>query len=145
EHDPWEDITHLAEEGPRAFSGREVPATTEEITPDSPAALYLREISRTPLLTAEKEITLAKQLEPGAAAKQQLASGDPADRAALEDAVRVGDAARKRLIEANLRLVVSVARRYMGRGLLFLDLVQEGNLGLQRAVDKYDWRRGFRF
>ncbi len=148
EGDVWEDIEALAEEGPEAFTrAREMPPPPEEIPPESPAALYLREISQTPLLTAEEEIALAKQLEAGKAAARKLAEGDvsPEERARLEEAVQAGEAARKRLIESNLRLVVSVARKYMGRGLLFLDLVQEGNIGLQRAVDKYDWRRGFRF
>jgi len=148
EGDGWDDLEKLAEQGPRAFvERRETPPPAEELTPDSPAALYLREISQTPLLTAEEEVELAKQLEAGTAARQQLAAGavTDAERGQLEEAVRVGDAARRRLIESNLRLVVSVARRYLGRGLLFLDLVQEGNLGLQRAVSKYDWRRGFRF
>ena len=148
EGDVWEDIETLAEEGPSAFTPvRERAAPAEELTPDSPAALYLREISATPLLTAEEEIELAKQIEAGKAAKRRLESGDvpPDQRPALEQAVQRGEAARKRLIESNLRLVVSVARKYLGRGLLFLDLVQEGNIGLQRAVDKFDWRRGFRF
>src|SRR5204863_3821595 len=70
---------------------------------------------------------------------------DPEERERLEEAVATGEAARTRLIESNLRLVVSVARKYLGRGLSFLDLVQEGNIGLHRAVDKFDWRRGFRF
>ena len=148
ESDPYEDLETLAEEGPRAFSSvRETPPPAEELAPDSPAALYLREISKAPLLTAEEEVALAKQLEAGKAAAKRLAHGEvkAEERAELEEALRRGDAARKRLIESNLRLVVSVARKYMGRGLLFLDLVQEGNIGLQRAVDKYDWRRGFRF
>ena len=82
---------------------------------------YLREIGSVPLLTAEEEVSLAKRIE----------RGDPA--------------ARRHLIEANLRLVVSVATRYVGRGMLFLDLIQEGNVGLMRAVEKFDWRRGFKF
>jgi RNA polymerase primary sigma factor len=86
-----------------------------------PVREYLREIGRVPLLTAEEEVALAKRIE----------RGDPA--------------AKRHLIEANLRLVVSVARRYVGRGMLFLDLIQEGNVGLMRAVDKFDWRRGFKF
>jgi RNA polymerase primary sigma factor len=146
--DAWEDLETLAEEGPGAFTqARETPPPAEELTPDSAAALYLREISRTPLLTAEEEVQLAKQLEAGKAAEKRLAQGnvDEAERLDLDDAIHLGESARRRLIEANLRLVVSVARKYMGRGLLFLDLVQEGNIGLQRAVDKYDWRRGFRF
>jgi len=112
-----------------------------------PASLYLREISRTPLLTAEEEVTLAQELENGKDARARLESGisDPDERTRLERGVAIGQAARTRLIESNLRLVVSVARKYLGRGLSFLDLVQEGNIGLQRGVDKYDWRRGFRF
>jgi RNA polymerase primary sigma factor len=119
-----------------------------------PASLYLREISRARLLTAEEEVTLAKALERGKAARARLDQAgqagqagldDPAERAQLEQDVQHGEEARQRLIESNLRLVVSVARKYLGRGLSFLDLVQEGNIGLQRGVDKYDWRRGFRF
>jgi RNA polymerase primary sigma factor len=146
--DAWEDLTTLAEDGPEAFGGvRESPATADDLSPDSAAALYLREIRRTPLLTAEEEVALAKQIEAGRAAAQRLAEGAASadQRVSLEEDVRLADAARKRLIEANLRLVVSVAKKYLGRGMLFLDLVQEGNLGLQRAVEKYDWRRGFRF
>ena len=144
--DAWEDLGTLAEEGPGAFTVAESPATADELMPGGPAALYLREISRTPLLTAEEEVQLAKQLEASKAARKALDRGAAeAERARLEEAVRLGEAARKRLIESNLRLVVSVARKYIGRGLSFLDLVQEGNIGLQRGVDKFDWRRGFRF
>jgi RNA polymerase primary sigma factor len=149
EEEAWEKVGMLAERGPSALVT--VPPTPpeeeEEPAPGSPAALYLQEISKTPLLTAEEELALAQQLEAGEAAKRRLAQGvaDPAERARLEELVRTGEAARKRLIESNLRLVVSVARRYLGRGLSFLDLVQEGNIGLQRAVERYDWRRGFRF
>lgn len=147
-NDPWADVETLATEGPDAFR-RERPGTpaADELVADSPAALYLREISVTPLLTAEEEIELAKQLEAGKAAQRRLSAQDvaPAEGAALQQAIQQGEAARKRLIESNLRLVVSVARKYLGRGMSFLDLVQEGNIGLQRAVDKYDWRRGFRF
>jgi RNA polymerase primary sigma factor len=145
--DPWEDIDTLADEGSSAFVLPRTPSPAEEIAPDSAAALYLREISQRPLLTADEEVMLAKQREAGEEAKRILAAGidDPAERARLDEDVRVGEAARKRLVESNLRLVVSVARKYMGRGLLFLDLIQEGNIGLQRGVEKYDWRRGFRF
>ncbi len=148
EGDPWEDIETLAEEGTEAFRPvREAAAPAEEFGPSDPATLYLREISQTPLLTAEEEVELAKQIEAGRAAKKRLARGGLSDeeRKELEETVRRGEAARQRMIEANLRLVVSVAKKYMGRGLSFLDLVQEGNIGLQRGVDKYDWRRGFRF
>lgn len=91
------------------------------IAVDDPVRMYLKEIGKVPLLTAEEEIELAKQME-------------------------VGDEdAKKRLCEANLRLVVSIAKRYVGRGMLFLDLIQEGNLGLIKAVDKFDWRKGYKF
>lgn len=147
--DPWDDLTTLAEEGPNAFlpHDRESEAVTDELMAGGPASLYLREISRTPLLTAEEEVMLAQQLEAGKEARELLDSGnvDAAERERLEDMATTGEEARRRLIESNLRLVVSVARKYLGRGLSFLDLVQEGNIGLQRGVDKYDWRRGFRF
>jgi RNA polymerase primary sigma factor len=146
--DAWEDVATLAEEGPEAFRvERERPARAEELLPGEPAALYLREISQTPLLTSEEEVQLAKQMEAGKEAQKSLARGgqDAAERARFEEAVRQGDAARKRLIEANLRLVVSVAKKYLGRGLSFLDLVQEGNIGLQKGAEKYDWRKGYRF
>jgi RNA polymerase primary sigma factor len=145
--DPWEDIDTLGDEGASAFVLQRNQTPAEEIAPDSAAALYLREISQRPLLTAEEEVMLAKQREAGEEGKRILAAGidDPVERARIEDDIRIGEAARKRLVESNLRLVVSVARKYMGRGLLFLDLIQEGNIGLQRGVEKYDWRRGFRF
>jgi len=147
DRDPWDELELLADDGPTTFAVSPTPSAAEELAPDSPAALYLREISQRPLLTGEEEVELAKQREAGEEAKVLIAQGtsDPAERERLEDAVRVGEAARKRLVESNLRLVVSVARKYMGRGLLFLDLIQEGNIGLQRGVEKYDWRRGFRF
>jgi len=145
--DPWDDMSLLGDEGPNPFAVSPTPTPAEELAPDSPAALYLREISQRPLLTAEEEVKLAKEREAGEEAKALLREGvdEKAERERLEDVLRVGEAARKRLVESNLRLVVSVARKYMGRGLLFLDLIQEGNIGLQRGVEKYDWRRGFRF
>jgi len=119
----------------------------EELMPDTPAAIYLRDISRVPLLTAVEEVTLAKALEAGDIARNKLAAGlvAPAEIEQQEDEARVGAAARLRLTESNLRLVVSVARKYMGRGLPLLDLIQEGNIGLSRAVEKYDYRKGYRF
>lgn len=109
--------------------------------------IYFNEISQIPLLTAEQEIKLAKQLEAGTEARTRLflAEQPITDTEALEETARRGDEARRRLIESNLRLVVSVARNYQGLGLPLLDMVQEGNIGLQRAVEKFDWRRGFRF
>ena len=119
----------------------------EELMPDTPAAIYLRDISRVPLLTAEEEVVLAKALEAGDIAKSKLADGQVADAdlEAMEDEAHCGAEARRRLTESNLRLVVSVARKYMGRGLPLLDLIQEGNIGLSRAVEKYDYRKGYRF
>ena len=119
----------------------------EELMPDTPTAIYLRDISRVPLLTAEEEVTLAKALEAGDIAKSKLQDGQvaPADIEDQEDVAQCGADARRRLTESNLRLVVSVARKYMGRGLPLLDLIQEGNIGLSRAVEKYDYRKGYRF
>ena len=93
----------------------------EGVSIEDPVRMYLKEIGKVPLLSAEEEIELAKRME----------NGD--------------EAAKKRLAEANLRLVVSIAKRYVGRGMLFLDLIQEGNLGLIKAVEKFDYRKGYKF
>ncbi|MFE7758128.1 RNA polymerase sigma factor [Streptomyces sp. NPDC057429] len=109
---------------------------------------YLREIGRIPLLTAAEEVDLARSVEAGLFAEERLAgTPDPDSRLAfdLDRIVVMGRMAKRRLIEANLRLVVSVAKRYVGRGLTMLDLVQEGNLGLIRAVEKFDYARGYKF
>ena len=122
-------------------------ASADEAPPTN-AAIYFRDISATALLTAEDEIALAQQIERGEDCKRELkhASGLSAEQHDdLEDVVNVGERARSRLTEANLRLVVSVARKYLNRGLPMLDLIQEGNIGLARAVEKYDWRKGYRF
>jgi RNA polymerase primary sigma factor len=110
--------------------------------------IYLREIGRVPLLTAEDEVELAKTIEAGLFAEEKLGGGFPllgAVHGDLELLVGEGVRAKQRLIEANLRLVVSIAKRYIGRGLVFLDLIQEGNLGLIRAVEKFDYTRGYKF
>jgi RNA polymerase primary sigma factor len=110
--------------------------------------IYLREIGRVPLLTAEDEVELAKAIEAGLFAEEKLGGGFPmlgAIYGDLELLVGEGVKAKQRLIEANLRLVVSIAKRYIGRGLVFLDLIQEGNLGLIRAVEKFDYTRGYKF
>jgi RNA polymerase primary sigma factor len=110
--------------------------------------IYLREIGRVPLLTAEDEVELAKSIEAGLYAEEKLNSGftlSTGDRADLEWLAADGVRGKQRLIEANLRLVVSIAKRYIGRGLVFLDLIQEGNLGLIRAVEKFDYTRGYKF
>jgi RNA polymerase primary sigma factor len=109
---------------------------------------YLREIGRIPLLTAEEEVELARQVEAGLFAEEKLAAFPALDSQLAVDLDRLvvlGRMAKRRLIEANLRLVVSVAKRYVGRGLTMLDLVQEGNLGLIRAVEKFDYARGYKF
>ena len=116
-------------------------------TPTSdPVRMYLREIGRVPLLDAEEEVDLAKRVEAGLAATQLLSLDGSGPRAfELRRVERGGQLAKRRLVESNLRLVVSIAKRYVGRGLLFLDLIQEGNLGLIRAVEKFDYTRGYKF
>jgi RNA polymerase primary sigma factor len=109
---------------------------------------YLREIGRVPLLTAADEVELARRVEAGLFAEEKLGSTPDLDSELaldLDRLVVMGRMAKRRLIEANLRLVVSVAKRYIGRGLTMLDLVQEGNLGLIRAVEKFDYARGYKF
>jgi len=119
-----------------------------------PVRMYLKEIGRVPLLTGQEEVILAQQIERGTKAAEELAdlsaSGrldalDPAVKARLTRLVRKGDDAKAELTQANLRLVVSIAKRYVGRGMQILDLIQEGNLGLMRAVEKFDWTKGFKF
>ncbi|GIH92212.1 RNA polymerase sigma factor RpoD [Planobispora siamensis] len=108
--------------------------------------IYLREIGRVPLLTAEEEVELAKSIEAGLFAEDKLTN--VASRLAFPEFAELvwqGTRAKQRLIEANLRLVVSIAKRYVGRGMLFLDLIQEGNLGLIRAVEKFDYTKGYKF
>jgi len=109
---------------------------------------YLREIGRYPLLNAAQEVELAKRIEGGAKAAKRIAKGDgltPAKKRELERGRRDGEGAKHDMVQANLRLVVSIARRYRATGIPLLDLVQEGNIGLMRAVDKFDWRKGFKF
>ena len=105
----------------------------EGINIDDPVRMYLKEIGRVPLLSATEEITLAKAIEKGNAPD------------ATEEDIKAGTIAKKKLTDANLRLVVSIAKRYVGRGMLFLDLIQEGNLGLLKAVDKFDYSKGYKF
>jgi RNA polymerase primary sigma factor len=113
--------------------------------------IYLREIGRVPLLTAQDEVDLAKAIEAGLFAEEKLqgsltsAECRGAELAELALLAAEGMRAKQRLIEANLRLVVSIAKRYIGRGLVFLDLIQEGNLGLIRAVEKFDYTKGYKF
>lgn len=126
----------------------ELPPEDEYLSGETPAAIYLRDISRVKLLTAEQEVEYAKAMEQGRYAGEELELGlseGAGRREELVCLVHGGSEARRKLTEANLRLVVSVARKYMGRGLPLQDLIQEGNIGLARAVEKYDYSKGFRF
>jgi len=123
-------------------------------TAADPVHTYLKEIGKVPLLTGELEVELAKRIEAGNAATEEIALHEAAagtrkvpseERTRLRMQVRRGQQAKEALIEANLRLVVSIAKRYRNRGLAFLDLIQEGNLGLMRAVEKFDYTKGFKF
>ncbi|MGI6367578.1 MAG: sigma-70 family RNA polymerase sigma factor [Anaerolineae bacterium] len=119
----------------------------ENIPADDTVSLYLKQMGQVALLTAEEEVLLAKRIEAGVAACKKLQSNrlNPAQREDLEETVRLGEQARTRLVEANTRLVVSVAKRYLGQGVPMLDLVQEGNIGLMKAVEKFDYHRGYKF
>ncbi len=120
---------------------------------DDPVRMYLKEIGKVNLLTPDEEVQLAQDMGAGDAAKEQLAELEAdgsmtlpeEDMKQLRRLVRRGEAAKQRLAEANLRLVVSIAKRYVGRGMLFLDLIQEGNLGLIKAVEKFDYTKGYKF
>ncbi len=144
--DPAEIPAHLRPE--------EEPEETEEfdlsaIASDDTVGLYLKEMARVPLLTTQQEVDLATRIERGRAAESRLVrqngNSTPRKRAELVAYIQDGRAARDHLIKANTRLVVSIAKKYMGRGVPFLDLIQEGNLGLMKAVEKFDYQRGFRF
>jgi len=131
----------------------------EGVSVEDPVRMYLKEIGKVPLLSAEEEIELAQKMEDGAVATEKIAILEErmenaeeaeieemkAEIAELQKDVDLGSEAKKRLAEANLRLVVSIAKRYVGRGMLFLDLIQEGNLGLIKAVEKFDYRKGYKF
>jgi len=130
----------------RADSSHLQPLTSD------PVRMYLKEIGKVPLLTARQEVDLAMKIEAGLEATAKLEEAierglelDRAERRRLERVENVGINAKKQLVEANLRLVVSIAKRYVGRGMLFLDLIQEGNLGLIRAVEKFDYTKGYKF
>ena len=119
---------------------------------DDPVRMYLKEIGKVPLLTADEEIRLATAMSAGNAAKERMAAAEKEgevipeeELAALKKDVKQGEKAKQKLAEANLRLVVSIAKRYVGRGMLFLDLIQEGNLGLIKAVEKFDYTKGYKF
>lgn len=119
----------------------------ENIDTDDTIGLYLKEVSRVPLLTAEEEVELAQRIERGRMAREELAKGHVLSerRSQLRKLIEDGWEGREHLITANSRLVISVAKKYMGRGVPFLDLIQEGNIGLIRATKKFDYRRGHKF
>ena len=118
-----------------------------EIASDDTISLYLKEMARVPLLKAEEEVTLARRFEQGRNARRTLKKDScaPEEKIRLREIIRQGEMARDHLIKANTRLVVSIAKRYLGQGVPFLDLIQEGNLGLIKAVEKFDYHRGHRF
>ena len=132
----------------------------EGVSVEDPVRMYLKEIGKVPLLSADEEIELAQKMEAGSVAvekipllKERLAeTGEELEKEEIQAEIKAlqldvdrGSDAKKRLAEANLRLVVSIAKRYVGRGMLFLDLIQEGNLGLIKAVEKFDYRKGYKF
>ena len=134
----------LTEEGP------EVEISLDEVTEiavSDPVRMYLNEIGRYKLLTGQQEVELSMALEAGRRAQERITAEELSeeDEAVLRHSVAEGELAHRRLVEANLRLVVSIARRYVGRGLAMLDLIQEGNMGLMRAVERFDYRKGFKF
>jgi RNA polymerase primary sigma factor len=152
-------VEFLDGEGPSPYEEEEEELTPSDFDPayadltpissDDTIGLYLKEMSRVPLLSIEEELCLARRIESGKQARQELenTNGRTAIRRRLElnQMVDDGQLAREHLIKANTRLVVSIAKRYIGRGVPFLDLIQEGNLGLMKAVEKYEYQRGFRF
>ena len=136
----------VREDSPEAVYG--AVGGVDEIEVSDPVRMYLQEIGRVPLLDAQQEVELSMQMETGRRAAEKLRAGGearPEERAILQRGQREGEKAQQRLVEANLRLVVSIAKKYVGRGMPLLDLVQEGNLGLMRAVEKFDYRKGFKF
>ena len=140
----------IEEEEPEEDGRREIAVEDNylaNIDTDDSVGLYLKEVGRVPLLTAEQEVELAQRIERGRLGREELAKGNvrPRRRQELQLLIEDGWAAREHLITANSRLVISVAKKYMGRGVPFLDLIQEGNIGLIRAAKKFDYRRGHKF
>ena len=141
---PLEEIVEIEEEelvDPNAL--------VDSFNIDDPVRMYLKEIGKVPLLTADEEISLATAMVAGREAEEKLADEEASftaqERKELQALAEKGDSAKQSLAEANLRLVVSIAKRYVGRGMLFLDLIQEGNLGLIKAVEKFDYTKGYKF
>ena len=135
----------LMEEGPGVV---EETIEVSGMTVSDPVRMYLNDLGRYPLLTSQQEVELAMQLEAGSKARERLEHDEPLaaeDEAMLLHQIDVAKQAHDSLVNSNLRLVVSLARRYVGRGMALLDLIQEGNVGLMRAVERFDYRRGFKF
>jgi len=131
----------------RQRARREVDQALKAPTND-PVRMYLKEIGKVALLTAQDEVDLSKKMADGEMARDRLTSGEKLSETQVREQLalqRRGEGAKRHLVEANLRLVVSIAKRYVGRGMAFLDLIQEGNLGLIRAVEKFDYTKGFKF
>ncbi len=143
---PLENIEEISEED------MDTSAMMDSFGTDDPVRMYLKEIGKVNLLSSDEEIQLAQSMDAGNAAKSQLeelkAAGEEIPGEVLDElnkAIKKGERAKQRLAEANLRLVVSIAKRYVGRGMQFLDLIQEGNLGLIKAVEKFDYTKGYKF
>ena len=144
---PMEEIAEIEEEelvNPKTL--------VDSFNIDDPVRMYLKEIGRVPLLSADEEVTLATAMSAGRAAQERIdqaaeteAPVSDEEMAQLKADIKAGNKAKQKLAEANLRLVVSIAKRYVGRGMLFLDLIQEGNLGLIKAVEKFDYTKGYKF
>src|SRR5699024_2087532 len=143
---PIEEITDIEEElvDPNTL--------VDSFSIDDPVRMYLKEIGKVPLLSPDEEILLAQAMSDGNAAKERLNALNgqedtisPEELADLKKKQKAGERAKQKLAEANLRLVVSIAKRYVGCGMLFLDLIQEGNLGLIKAVEKFDYTKGYKF
>jgi RNA polymerase primary sigma factor len=148
--EPSEEELELSEAGPHGAEEQAHDLILDDlanIDTDDTIGLYLKEVSRVPLLTAEEEVELAQRIERGRMAREELAKGNVSVRRRqdLRRLIEDGWDAREHLITANSRLVISVAKKYMGRGVPFLDLIQEGNIGLIRATKKFDYRRGHKF
>jgi len=137
----------MSKEPTQADRAADLETYFDTVSIDDTIGLYIKEVGRVPLLTAEEEVALAKRMEAGKLAQEKLdADGvTPEERTELRKTVRDGRAAREHIIRANSRLVISVAKKYMGRGVPFLDLIQEGNIGLIRTADKFNYRLGHKF